>query len=700
MTQAPRSELLARRHQLNRLLDRHSAVEAEAMGARSRQEFPQDGEIARLHAHALQLLGRLAEAHDALLEAQALAPDSIEVQCSLANLDMDRGDNDGAIERLRATLKRQPGHPAILLVLGNALMAAARFAQARESFAMATHGAPAHAGLRLNLASAELELGNVDQASRHIDEALQLAPQFDSAHAMRARVLQVQGRVPESIEAWSRAESLAPDNPVYPFHAGLLLDDMGDVHAAGEAFARALRIDPQATEALAMLVFARRRTFDWLGLDGWTDKLHQAVLDKRSGILPFTYLAEDATAREQRQCAETFAAGVAQASAPLIRELGLTHTVPAAGSPVRIGLVSNGFGDRPIGQLIVGVVEKLSAADLDVHLFSLAPADGGAIRRRLEAATTVHDLPSVTPLDLARRIHEAAIEVLVDLRSFGSGSNTDLFELRPAPVQVNWLACPMTSGARWTDYIISDAVSLPATLRDAFSEKVVRLPRCAQPYTPTDHLPSIGSREACGLPATGTVFASFNGSHKLNPASFSRFMLVLAKVPGSVLWLFAEPDDSQQRLRAAAEAMNVAGDRLVFLPRLPHAEHLAHLGHADLFLDTLPCNAQSTAADALWAGCPVLTLVGQTMAGRQCASLLFHAGLPELVTDNEDAFVETAVQLGNDPDALNTLRQHLEQSRASMAIFDTAGFAADFQRAVQAMSARHRIGRPPTDLDL
>ncbi|TBR37260.1 MULTISPECIES: tetratricopeptide repeat protein [Dyella] len=699
MTQAARTALLAHQHRIAQLLDRNEAGEAEASALRARTEFPQDAELARLHSHALHFLGRPVEAREALNQAAAIAPDSIEVQCSFANLDMDEGHTEAAIERLRATLRRQPGHPAVLLVLGNALMAAARYAQARESFAMATHGAPAHAGLRLNLASAELELGNYEQARKHVDEALELAPRFDGAYAMQGRVWQSMGQPKRALESWMRAEALAPGQPQYSLHVGLLLDELGDPAGAAAAFQRSLAIQPDAVNALAMLVFAKRRTFDWVGLEALADRLHAAVERRQPGALPFAYLAEDATAKEQRQCAETFAATVEHDAVPLRQHMGLTHVTPKPSDPIRVGFVSNGFGDRPMGHLTVGLLEALRSEQLDVHLFSLAPDETSQIRLRLAATTSLHDVSTHSTIQLAKAIHEQRIEVLFDLRTFGSGANSDLFELRPAPVQVNWLAYPATSGARWTDYQLTDATALPATLREHFSEKIVRLPRCALPYTPVA-LPQAPSRQASGLPETATVYACFSGSHKLNPASFSRFMLILERVPDSVLWLYSEDDASMSRLRMAAEAMGIKGSRLVFAPRLPHAAHLARLRQADLFLDTSPCNAQSTALDALWAGCPVLTMVGYTLSGRQGASLLFHANLPELVAEDEDSFVAQAVQLGNDRQALALLRRHLERGNERSTLFDTAGFTMDFRRAIQAMSARYRIGRPPIDIDL
>ncbi len=686
--------------QLGDLLTHGAYAEALSVAEQAQLSFPAHPELTRLHGVTLLQLGRLGDAARILQRAAELAPENVEIQCNLASLQLQNNDANGAIERLRATLRRSPGHPMILFGLGNALMAEARHLQARESFAMATHRAPDHPGLRLNLAAAELALGNPRQAAIHIDEALQLAPGYDAAYALHGHVLQALGQPRQAAQAWQRAEQMQPRHPQYPFQVGLMLDESGQLSQAAEAYARAWRLDQSSGPALSQWVFAKRRLCDWNGLDALAEQLRQAVVEQRAGITPFGFLAEDASAAEQRRCAATFAAEIELRMEPLRRQLALVHAQPERGAPIRVGFVSNGFGDHPTGLLTVALFEALHGSDLDVHLFATAPGDGGEIRRRLEAATTLHDTSALNHERTAQAIHEAGIEILFDLRGYGGGSNAELFALRPAPVQVNWLAYPGTSGAPWMDYVLADAVVLPPELREGHSEKVVRLPRCFQPNDNTRVLGEAPPRARCGLPEQGTVFASFNNSYKINPAAFARFMLVLRDVPGSVLWLLSGPEGADERLRAAAQALEIDPARLVFLPRMPHAAYLAHYTHADLFLDTLPYGAHTTASDALWAGCPVLTRAGDTFAGRVAASLLSHAGLPELVVESENAFIEMAVDLGRHPEALRTLREHLQQQRARNPLFDMRSFAGDFRRAVQGMSARHRIGRPAADIDL
>ena len=682
------------------LLATGSFAEAEAAAAQLRGQFPEHAEYARLHGLALFQLGRKDEALAALKDATQHAPDHLEAACNLATVMTECDQVNGAIELLRATLKKAPGHPAILLTLGNALMNAARYAQARESYAMATHGAPEHPGLRLNLAAAEMELGHLDQAVQHVNEALQLEPRFDGAYELLGMVRRAQGRRDEAAQAFLHAEQLSPENPRYPLQAGLALDDNAQLEQAAAAYARALRLDASSYMALSQLVFARRRLCDWVDLAELSARLHRAVAEQRPGITPFSFLAETATPAEQLRCASTFAAQTEAQTDGLRRQLNFSYPSVKAAAPCRIGFVSHGFGEHPIGRAIVGVIEALQGDDVEVHLFATTPDDGGTVRRRLGHAANIHDTANLSPANLATRIHAQDIEILIDLRSSGSGANVDLFELQPAPIQANWLGFPASSGAPWMDYLIADPVALPATMRKHVSEKVVRLPRCFLPCDPTVDVAATPSRHECGLPERGTVFASFNSGYKIDPATFARYMLILQHVPASVLWLQTGAGKADQRLRHAAQALDVDPTRLVFMPSLPHADYLARYAHVDLFLDTHPYNAQASAIDALRAGCPMLTLAGKTLNGRMGASLLFHAGLPELIAEDEESFVSLGVQLGNDRHALDVLRQHLQQQRGAHALFDVQGFALDLKRAIQGMSARHRIGRPAADIDL
>jgi len=304
------------------------------------------------------------------------------------------------------------------------------------------------------------------------------------------------------------------------------------------------------------------------------------------------------------------------------------------------------------------------------------------------AAPVLQDVTARPHREVAMAIREAGIDLLFDLRGWGGGGTPEVLALRPAPVQINWLAYPGTSGAPWIDYVIGDNFALPDWLEPHYSERVLRLPRAFQPSDTTREIGTPPPREACGLPADAVVLCCFNNSYKLNPRSFERLLAILRGVPDAVLWLLSGPGEADNRLRAAAQAGGVSPQRLVFMPKLPHPQYLARYRHADLFLDTAPYNAHTTASDALWAGCPVLTTPGRTFAARVAGSLNHHLGLAAMNVPDDAAFVARGIALGNDAEQRARLRAELAQRRRDSSLFDMRGFAADFATLAAQMAQR------------
>ncbi|GLQ47582.1 hypothetical protein GCM10007862_26330 [Dyella lipolytica] len=687
-------------HKLSELLQRDANDEAARFATLARRQFPVAAELIRLHGVALLRLGRHREAHVAMNRAAELAPDNIELQCNLASLALADGKAGVAIERLQKALAKSSGHPAILQALGTAYMTTGQHVQARDAFALAVKNMPQHPLIRLNLAAAELELGRMPEAEVQTREALRQAPSSDIAHVMLGHVMRMQRRPQEAAAALLQAGKLSPNNPQYLFQAGLMLKEAGDLVGANQAFTDAHARGPDSLSVMGRLLFVRRQLCRWQDIDALSERVKQGVLRGESSVHPFSFLAEDADAATQLRCARSYAALIEQQMAAFRQQLSLRHALPLPETPIRVGMISDGFHETAVGQHIVALIEALANSDLDIHLFAATPDDGGTVRRRLSAAATLHDVSALSRGQVATLIHGTAIEILFDLNGYRGVGNAELMALRAAPVQVSWLGYTGSSGAPWMDYLLTDAVTVPTELREHVSEKVIRLPRCPQPNDPTRTLPAPPSRQACGLPEHGIVFACFGETYAINPAVFARCLLILQQVPGSVLWLLAGPADTNKRLQHAASALDVSPERLVFMPRLPYSDYLARYAHVDLYLDTLPTNARATASDALWAGCPVLTRTGDTIAGRTVTSLLHQLALPELITVDNVAFTGMATALGNNPEALATLRRHITQQRTRNMLFDMQGFAADFRRAVRTISARYRIGRPPTDFNL
>lgn len=538
------------------------------------------------------------------------------------------------------------------------------------------------------LSEAELDAGSARTGAEAARRALELAPGHPEALARLGRAQWMLGQHAAAVQSLRAAERSAPDHPGIAVWLGHALEDAGEAEAASDAYARAHRLLPGEPQIAGYLLAWRRRLCDWQEIDALARQVGDAVRRGQPAIEPFAFLSEDSTPAEQLQCARVRANSLAA-----IRPIVPAEVTPPADERVHVGFISNGFGAHPTGLLTVALLEALAGHErLQLHLFATTPGDGSAVRRRLESAGhAFHDVSHRAHADIARTIRTARIDVLFDLRGWGGGGVPEVLAMRPAPVQVNWLAYPGTSGAPWIDYVLADAFVLPDALAAHFSEAVIRLPRCFQPSDTTRAVAVAADRGTFGLPAycKGVVFCCFNNSYKLNPRSVSRAMKVLAGVPTSVLWLLSGPGDADQRLTRAAHAAGIDAARLVFMPKQPQAEYLSRLQCADLFLDTSPYNAHTTASDSLWAGCPVLTCPGDTFASRVAGSLNHHLGLDDMNCDDDDAFVAIAIALGRDASRLDSVRDRLHAARSTSGLFDMDAMARDFARAVLAM---HRSG--------
>ncbi|KRG77210.1 UDP-N-acetylglucosamine--peptide N-acetylglucosaminyltransferase SPINDLY [Stenotrophomonas ginsengisoli] len=529
------------------------------------------------------------------------------------------------------------------------------------------------------LSDAELDAGQLQAGAQAAQRALHLRPGHPEALARLGRAHWQGGQPVQAAALLRQASQAAPGHPGIALWLGHALEDAGpeNAEAAAQAYRRAHQLAPGEPYIAAHLLNWQRRLCDWSNLEALSQQARQAVARGDASIEPFAFLSEPASAAEQRACASLRA-----------RALGVPPTRPASPAErqrpgvLRLGWLSNGFGNHPTGLLTVALAEALAGlADVQLHLFATTADDHSTISQRLSAAARLHRVHGLSHAAIAAYIRQQQIDVLFDLRGWGGGGTPEVLALRPAPVQVNWLAYPGTSGAPWMDWILADEFVLPAADESGFSERVMRLPHAFQPSDTARPQPAPPSRKECGLPAQGVVFCCFNNSYKINPRSFARLMAVLHGVKDSVLWLLSGPGQANARLQAAAAAAGIAPQRLVFMDKLPHQQYLARYALADLFLDTSPYNAHTTASDALWSGCPVLTTPGQTFADRVAGSLNHHLGLAQMNRSDDADFIATAIALGNDAQARARLRQQLQQQRQHGRLFDMQQFARDFASA-------------------
>ncbi len=566
-------------------------------------------------------------------------------------------------------------------------------AEAAAALVRALELAPDYVEAASNLAGMLAELGQYEKAIAACRYALSLRPDHAEAHTNLGVALSALGRADDALAAYRRATELVPDLAQAHANLGNALLQLGRFDEAITSCARAVELDPDTPEAVAALIHLKQHACRWTEDEGDVARLLAADRRFPGRIAPLVLVSLPVSPADQLHCAAGWAARHRVAE----DECCLAAEPRADGGRIRLGYLSADLHEHATAHLAAGLFEHHDRGRFEVFAYSTGPDDGSAMRRRLEAAFEhFTDLRDLSDAEAARRIHADRIDVLVDLKGYTQQARTRILAARPAPVQVNYLGFPGTMGAPFIDYILADSFVLPEALEPFFTERVVRLPGTYQCNDDRRPIAEPGpSRAECGLPAEGFVFCCFNNSYKIAPAMFAAWMRLLAAVPGSVLWLLEANPLAAANLCREAAARGVAAERLVFAPRRPLAEHLARYRLADLFLDTLPCCAHTTASDALWAGLPLLTCAGPTFAGRVAGSLLMALGLPELVSASPAEYEARALHLAHRPDELAELRRRLWTARSRSGVFDPARKARDIEAALERLWRNHRAGAGP-----
>ena len=509
-----------------------------------------------------------------------------------------------------------------------------------------------------NLGNVLVALRQWDAAIANFDQALALKPDLAEVYNNRGNALRGSGQFAAAIENYDRVSALAPD---YPFLIGLRLD-------------------------------AKMHICDWRDLDSEVAQLQSKIERNEKVCPPFALLALSSSLSLQRKSAEIWA----HASDGVKNELG---PLPRRGQPdrIRIGYFSSDFQQHATAYLIAGLLEQHDRSQFEIIGFSFGPGSDDDMRQRLQAACDEFlEVGHLSDVAIAALSRQWEIDIAVDLKGFTQGSRPAIFAARAAAIQVSYLGYPATMGADFIDYLIADNTVVPREKRSHYVEKIVTLPSSYQVNDDQRRSADLTfTRPELGLPLTGFVFCCFNNNYKITPASFDVWMRILQQVDASVLWLLQDSVDAAENLRREASARGVDAKRLVFARRMPQAEHLARHRLADLFLDTFPCNAHTTASDALWAGLPVLTCSTEAFAGRVAASLLKAVDLPELICSSPQTYEAIALRLARDPAQLRAMTQRLVQDRWKATLFNTPRYTRRIEAAYVQMMHRHHDGLPP-----
>ncbi len=501
-------------------------------------------------------------------------------------------------------------------------------------------------------------------------------------------------RHPEAVQAFMAGLALRMDQAVTHFRMGMSFKDMGLKAEAAECVRTALALGLGSSELAGrgQLAFLEREACRWPQAHQALNELTAALARTPDGVAaetgPFPHAVLVADPLAQLKVAQHYAAHVQCNVRPLPKVSAKRH-----GARIRLGYASADFHQHATSQLMVQMLESHDRSVFEVSLFSTGPDDGSAMRQRVQASSEhFEDLRGLSFEGVAQRVRERQIDILIDLKGATHDTLLPVFACRPAPLQVTWLGFPGTTGAAYIDYFVGDPVVTPLAHAAHFSEAIAQMPHCYQPNDAHRPRPAVRQRSTWGVPDDALVLCGFHQSYKISEEVFDLWCRLLHAEPRAYLWLLQWNGNVQRALEAAAQARGIARHRLLFAPLLPLEEHLSRLGCADVYLDTWPCNAHTTAGEALWMGVPVVTLIGPTFAQRVAASLLHAVQLPQLVCDTAEGYEIKVLSVLRDTGLRQSLRAHLAAQQQHSRLFDGRQFARDFEALLQRMWQRKLEG--------
>ena len=645
-------------------------------------------------ARGLIGLGDFARAEIHVDEVLASAPDQPEALALKAEILLCRNERQATWSWIEQALAQYPEQTRLWTAKSAMLLTEARYAEAlvatEQALALKSHEAQA----AINRIAALNGLDRFAEALMAVQELLESGVSDWQLYANQGGALAGLGRFEEAGRAFETARELDRQ----AFQSFRLRHEIYGVTPD----AAIPDVDPRA-EYLAFQL-GRLERCDWHDYEmvlSRTEALVEQCLAERlpAPLPPFKSLTLPLSPELTAAIAGSRGKFLASSMAVTRQQLTFADRASTT-SRLKIGYVSADFRNHPTAHLMRGLFRLHDRKRFEIYLYALCKDDNSDYYRQIKAdADQFIDLTGMTNTDAGSRIHRDGVHVLIDLMGYTSYARSEIFALQPAPVQASYLGYPGTMGASFISYIIVDPIVLPEDLQTYFTEQPVYLPECYQVNDRWQEIAETGiQRQDTGLPEDGPVFCCFNKPSKLEPAMFAVWTRILEQVPGSVLWLLASEPEVAANLRQAAERHGIGGERLVFAERLPKDQHLERHHLADLFLDTRLYNAHTTASDALWAGLPVLTCIGETFPARVAASLLHAVGMPELIAHSLEEYEDLAVRLATHSGELAALREKLAYNRLRTPLFDTERFARHLERAYEMMWERHVQGLPPAPL--
>jgi predicted O-linked N-acetylglucosamine transferase (SPINDLY family) len=646
------------------------------------------------YGNVLRELGRHREAIACYDRALSIDPEYGEAHNNRGSALAALGRRDAALDSYDRALRLRPDDADVHYSRGVLLQALGRPVEAAASYVQALKLNPDLADGYYNLGYVLHELKHHEEALRCYDRTLELRPDFAPAHNNRGNALRELARFEEALASYSRAIDLEPTLVNAHVSRAGTLNDLGRPDQALASYDRARRLQPDYPWLYGDWLQTKAQVCDWSEIESSTAELIARVGKGERAARPFTVCALRDDPELQLRAAQIYANREELRVAP--------PPAGAAGSQrprIRLGYYSADFYDHATTESAAGLFEAHDRTRFELVAFGFGPRRPDAMSERLrQACDRFEDVGARSDGEVADISRQLEIDIAIDLQGFTGHSRPAIFAHRAAPLQVSYSSFPGTAGASFFDYLVADATLIPAQHRSHYFEKVIFLPHSYRVDRNRAIAGAVPARKDLGLPGQAFVYCGFNSAYRLSPAMFAGWMRILKAVDGSVLWLLLETERGAANLRREAARLGVNEARLVFARHLPAAQHLARYRAADLFLDTHPCGAHAPASDAIWAGTPVLTRLGESMVARVAASLLRAIGLPELVATSQEDYESQAIELGRNPARLAELRSRLDRNRETAPLFDSARFVRNLENGYSQIHARRRAGLPPEDV--
>jgi predicted O-linked N-acetylglucosamine transferase (SPINDLY family) len=640
---------------------------------------------------------RLVEARDAYVRASELKPDHAEALNTAALLSQELGDFETAEKLLKQIIQQWPGQAAIVNNLGNTLQALGRYDEAEHAYRDAIALTPNYAVAHFNLGNLQTQRLQFEPAIQSFRNAIRHKPDYYEAYNNLGNILLDVKQYDAAEQAYRSALALRPHLVEVLSNLGNLYSEQKRYEDARDCFQQALAIDQRSSRIQGLLSYCKRQLCEWDGIDELNRCILTALEENSAEILePMQLFSEPGVTAEQQLLAGRNK--IVKDFANLLGKTVLPARVISPKERLKVGYLSADFHDHATMHLLLGVLENRDTSAFDTFLYSFGPPVEDSFRQRARAACEHFvDIKHLDDQSGADRIAQDGIDILVELKGYTTDARLGIVARRPAPVIISWLGYPGTLGhPHLADYIIGDPIVTPVAHQKYYSERLALMPHC---YQPTDCNRQIGAaplRNEVGLPDDAIVFCSFNGAFKLNKETFDSWCRILSAVPNSVLWLLEYSEAVKNNLRNEAHIRDIHQNRLIFAKWSSQTAHLGRLQLADIALDTYPYGSHTTGSDALWAGVPLISRMGNTFASRVSSSLLHAIDLGDLVTTDWQDYESLAIRLATEPSSLSRLKTRLKNNQLTTPLFSTRQFTRNLERMYQTIwsHARENLNSP------